>query len=378
MIETKANNIYFYLAVFKTEILGQLNFKHLIIILLILLPFVLSAHEDRTFTDSYKNVTVRFRTGYTYEEIENARIIGQYAALLCDKMSYDQPVLLDFIHDYGRDYQGKNFSFLNIGSGEYQMIGYYQASYDTSFRDTVHRPIALADTLKHNLSELHKEMHKVKPTGNSEKIVIRQFGFHFTPQHTLKLLHYALTEKSKIASITQKINLLSYLPNMYYSLSSVPKNIVDSITLHPNSVVKSILQQKVYRKKYAENADQIYYSYFSKGNKYYMFTEIKGEEIIIDTLNQIFSFTFIKDQWKSLFVFETTSRFNYYFRSDLSGQFKKSKEHNIPIDEFEYVTDIGVEQQEKGIFIISYYKSIFFPEAKKFQYIKHEDALKAD
>ena len=87
----------------------------------------------------------------------------------------------------------------------------------------------------------------------------------------------------------------------------------------------------------------------------------------------------MEDQWKSLFVFETISQFSYYsFRSNSDRQIRKSEVHNIPIDKFEYVTNIGVEQQEQGTFTIKYYKSMFFPEHKKFKYIQHDDTLKED
>jgi len=99
--------------------------KKLTTIILTFIPIIMWAHQDRYYTYEYDNVTVRFKTGFFFEEINNAKIIGQYAAFLSDSMDYDKPILLDFIHDYGHSYQGKTFSFLGYGSEKYDLVSFY-------------------------------------------------------------------------------------------------------------------------------------------------------------------------------------------------------------------------------------------------------------
>ena len=49
--------------------------------LLSFLPLLCYSHEDAYHLVEYGNVTVRFKTGHYYEEVENAKIIGQYALI---------------------------------------------------------------------------------------------------------------------------------------------------------------------------------------------------------------------------------------------------------------------------------------------------------
>lgn len=146
--------------------------KKLTTIILTLLPIIIWAHQDRYYTYEYDNVTVRFKTGFFFEEINNAKIIGQYAALLSDSMNYDKPILLDFIHDYGYSYQGKTFSFLNIGSQKYDWISYFMQD--------------------------SKEIYTIPAENRQQTIVIRQFGFHFDLTQTMNLLYHAITNKREV------------------------------------------------------------------------------------------------------------------------------------------------------------------------------------
>ena len=161
--------------------------KKLIFLALIILPLTSWGHSDRDYIYQYENVTVRFRTGSLFEEIQNAKIIGQYAALLCKKRSYDKPVFLDFIHDYGHYYRGKNHSFITIGSGSYDWISFYQPEYDSIMDQTVYQSIPLSDTIN-NSKNIEREITEMKPVKAGEKIIVRQFGFHFTIDLILRVI----------------------------------------------------------------------------------------------------------------------------------------------------------------------------------------------
>jgi len=58
------------------------------------------AHQDFWITKEFGNVKTRIKTGYFYEEIQNVEIIGELARILCEKLNYKEPVLLDFNHFY--------------------------------------------------------------------------------------------------------------------------------------------------------------------------------------------------------------------------------------------------------------------------------------
>jgi hypothetical protein len=341
----------------------------------IFLPLMAWAHEDKSYTDNYRNVTIRFKTGFFYEEINNARIIAQYAAFLCEEMSYDKPVFLDFIHDYGRSYQNRNFTFIEIGLGSYDLVSFYKPEHDTTSQVNTFNMVPLNDTIGEDMAMVEKHIYSVAPIDSAEKIIIRQFGFHFSIENTLKMLHYALSNQRKILSETKTTKLDSYLNNMYYKFQSIPKEVIDSIGKQSVPALNEILEKKVYREKDSVDRHQLYYSYFSKGNKYHPFAGIHDKEFVLDTLSQIYSFDTTYDFSQSLFVFESPTKFRQYNEFGFEYEFLKSKIHKIPIENYEYITSIDVEWLGDDIFLINYYNGILMSNLKRFLYLKNDDIL---
>lgn len=77
-------------------------------IIIILLNFILFnnayAHKNITITQSFGNVEVIFLTGFYYEEINKALMIGQYAEKLSKAMNFDNQITLFFKHNI-EDYE---------------------------------------------------------------------------------------------------------------------------------------------------------------------------------------------------------------------------------------------------------------------------------
>lgn len=85
-------------------------------IVIILLNFILFnnayAHKNITITQSFGNVEVIFLTGFYYEEINKALMIGQYAEKLSKAMNFDNQITLFFKHNID-DYEEPYYIFNN-------------------------------------------------------------------------------------------------------------------------------------------------------------------------------------------------------------------------------------------------------------------------
>ncbi|MBK9359149.1 MAG: hypothetical protein IPN08_17525 [Bacteroidales bacterium] len=348
--------------------------KKLTIFILTIFPLTIWAHQDKYYTYEYDNVTVRFITGFFFEEINNAKIIGKYAALLSESMDYDEPVLLDFIHDYGHTYQGKTFSFLNIGSEDYELVSYYRQD---SVEENVYQMVPYSDSVE-NLKDVIKEVDIVTGINQQRKIVIRQFGFHFDITQTLNLLYYAIKNKADVTRLSRTDTLSSYLRNMYYRLESVSSSLIDSIKYPVIPHVERTLQYKVYREEDSIDRHQLYYSYFSKNGKFFVFAGIHDKEIILDTLNQVYSFNPIEYFPELLFVFETPDQMRKYdLNVIMDFEYRRSQKHKIPVDKNEYIMSINIEWLGDDIYLINYYHDLGITFKRLF-YLEYDDVLIED
>lgn len=350
--------------------------KKIITFILTFIPLTIWAHQDRFFTYEYANVTVRFKTGFFFEEINNAKIIGQYAAYLSDSLGYEKPVLLDFIHDYGHSYEGEMFSFLNIGSEEYKMVSYYELIYDSLMDGNVYRMVSYHDSIE-AIKDIKKEVYTMPRINKKKTIVIRQFGFHFDIIETMNLLHYAITNGDGVRQNTRRDTLPSYLRNMYYSFESIPSVMVDSIKLCNTTLVERVLKTKVYNEVDSFDHNQLNYSYYSQNGKFYIFAKPDNNKTVIDTLKQIYSFNpreFLFE--KMLFVFETPNQMRVYNASSLTGdQFKRSKKHLVNIDPYVYVKSINIEWLGGDIYLVDYSNGFVSLSVKKLLYLRNDDVL---
>lgn len=346
--------------------------KKLITFILTFFPIIIWAHQDRYYTYQYSNVTVRFKTGFFFEEINNAKIIGQYAAILADSLDFEKPILLDFIHDYGHSYQGKTFSFLNFGSEKYDLIRYYMKD---SVETNTYHTVSFNDSIIKN-KNVKKEVFTVPAINGKSKIVIRQFGFHFDVKQTLNLLYHAINNKSEVKKLSRTDTLSSYLKNMYYRFESVPIKFIDSIKKITYPYVDLMLQNKVYRDIDTVDRHRLYYSYFSQNGHYHIFASIHDKEIILDTLEQVYSLNPWVYMPEVLFIFETPNQMRSFTLLDfMDYEVKSSKKQIIKIDPHEYIKNIEIDWLGEDIYLIDYSDGFGWSPVKRLIYLNNDDIL---
>lgn len=351
--------------------------KKLTTFLLTFFPLIIWAHQDTYYTYKYDNVTVRFKTGHFFEEINNAKIIGQYAALLSDSMDYDKPILLDFIHDYGYSYEGRTFSFLNFGLQKYDLVSYYMKD---SVEDNLFHMVPYSDTVN-SIKNVVKRIYTVPAVDKQRTIVIRQFGFHFDLTQTINLLYHAITNRKEVNGLSKSDTLSSYLRNMYYRLESVPSRYIDSAKSSTSIFVEHLLQNKVYRDIDKVNRHRLYYSYFTKNGKYMVFAGLHDKEVVLDTLDKVYSFNPREIIPLVLFVFETPIQFRKYELNTLihpEYKAERSDQHKIPIDPHEYTLLINIEWLGDDIYLINYNYSFMHTPFARFPYLANDDVLIED
>jgi hypothetical protein len=348
--------------------------KKLTTIILTILPLIIWAHQDRYYTYEYDNVTVRFKTGFFFEEINNAKIIGQYAAALSDSLDYEKPILLDFVHDYGHSYKGKTYSFLSIGSEEYEVVSYNVLKYDSLLDEKVYHGVP-SDSIEF-IKNVEKEVYSVPGFNKKKSIVIRQFASHFDIRETLNLLSYALTNQSDIRENSRPDTLSSYLRNMYYSFETVPSGMVDSLKSTKMQVVESVLNAKVYCEVDSINRNRLYYSYFAQNGKYQIFASIHDKEILLDTLEQVYSLNPWKYMPEALFAFETPNQMRSYSVSTfMDNEVKRSRKHQIDIDPYEYLRSINIDWLGDDIYLIDYSNGFGWTPVKRLIYLENDDVI---
>lgn len=361
--------------------------KKLTTILLTFLPILIWAHEVRAhkdiyYTYEYDNVTVRFKTGFFFEEINHAKIIGQYAALLSDSMDYDKPILLDFIHDYGYTYRGKTFSFLNFGSQKYSLLSCFMMD---SVEDYVYYQVPFSDKTE-SLGDVGEEIYTVPVISDQPTMVIRQFGFHFDLTKTINLLYHAISNKSEVKKLSSTAVLSSYYRNFYYQFETVPSNFIATGKSLGSSFVNQVLQKKVYRETVTLVHDHFHYSYFSQNGKIHIFAGGNKKEIVLDTLDNIYSFNPRDIVPELLFVFSSPNQFRKYelivdwtWKSDeFKFTIERSNQHIIPIDQHEFISQINIEWLGDDIYFINYNNSFISSPFVRYLYLELDDVVIED
>ncbi len=257
------------------------------------------SHEDSFYKYKYDNVTVIIKTGYFNEEINNAKIIGQYASLLCEESQHKEQVFLFFNHDYYPDDENNNPIFMSYQKNYiYEILGF---SHDNK-RDY--------DSILLN---------------NEDKIVIQQFGFHYQIKETLELLKFGI-ENTNILK-----NDLERTFDFGYNIKSIEKKIIDSVRNENSRIVNKILENKVSIKPQDGPPVDKYFnvSYYSQYGKYILIT---NEETVIDTLNQVLLLDYINESPQYIVVLESKEKlivYSYNFAFDF--KYKKSKDFNPQI-----------------------------------------------
>lgn len=227
----------------------------LIILFLILGQFSL-AHQDFYITKDYGNVKVRVKTGFQYEEINRAFIIGQLAERLAKELNYKEQIFLDFTHYYLSD----------------TIFSDYFVSFEKGL-------------IKENNDQLNEAVLK------EDAIVIREIGNQFNVENTLKLVEYSIENLKIIKAIQKEI---SY-NNIYYNwkLTSLEANkikkVINNKQLSKN--IRSVYSSKIYR----PNSDfKFGFTYYWYEGKYVVIKkDVEGKETPLIDLENIYDFRLI-------------------------------------------------------------------------------------
>ena len=225
-----------------------------------------------------------------------------------------------------------------------------------------------------SIKNVEKDVYTVPSINEKEKIVIRQFGFHFDVTVTMNLVYYALNNWSQVQILSRPDTLFLDSSEMFYRLKSIPPKYIDSIISISPNLLDRFLEKKIYRDVDTIDRRVIFYSYFLQHGKYIIFAGLNGKEAVLDTLDKIYSFNPTKPE--ALFVFETPTQFRMYklnpyrFPKFSGKQFKKQI---IPIDPMEFTRLPNIEWLGEDVYLINYYR--MYTGWKRFPYLEKEDVL---
>ncbi len=238
----------------------------------IFMPQKTSAHQDFWVMGKKGNVRVRVKTGYQYEIIKKAFMIGEMASKLAENLSYSKPIFLDFVHNYVGDCEPDYFICCNKGE-------IWKSWYDS---------------------------RKGNPYLKSKALVVRQVASDFDVEWTLKLVEYAITNHKDMSSAQSKI---AYNQNYcQWEIETIDTSIIAKQLLLPKSdLVESILGLTVDRP-----VGNFYQgvSYNWQNNQYHVFVRNpnKADSVLI-ILDDVY---YIEETgYTSALIFDTDSSFYY-------------------------------------------------------------------
>lgn len=296
--------------------------KKLLLIILILTKVVIClAHQDFYVKKEFKNVTVRIKTGFGYEEINKTKILGELAQYLLNEMSYGGKVFIDFRHAYTDTCKTEYFVSYDDGSIKY------------TFNETEYYWNKKWHTWNPQKFTINNKS-RFFPTLNSRRIVIRIYASNIRYSDVLQILEHSVKNKKYI-----KRNQLKIKDNRLYVNSVDSAWISDILIENESPLVSKVLNKKVYVNDSTWTFGASYYYQ----NKSFNFI-VRSYNNIPDTLalsvQDIYQMTWLGTGSKV--VFDTDSSFYYVGRY---GDRVVSKRHIIENtqDNYEifYVKDIG-------------------------------------
>lgn len=199
----------------------------------------LYGHEDFCITRDYGNVKVRVKSGFDFEEINKAFIIGQLSQALVKDLGYSKQVFLDFDHHYTGD---------------------CEPDYFISFDDG-------------NIKEPWEDYNK-KDLFKGRAIVVRQVARTFDVVTTLKLLEYSVLNNDIIKSSQRQIEYNQNYCN--WTINSIDTLLIDKqVSKDMSPLIAEIFKLKIER---PEKDFRNGVSYYWLEGKYYIFVRQDGQE----------------------------------------------------------------------------------------------------
>jgi hypothetical protein len=244
----------------------------IVLVLLLFSSLSTYAHRDFWTVRYFGKVVVRIKTGFQYEEISKAWIIGELTNNLTRRLNYKDTVFLDFDHQYVGDCIPDYFISFDFGSIKQAYSG----------------------------GEINTFLKR-------EALVIREVSRKFDAATTLRLTEYAIKNLFSIIK-TQKV--IEYKKNYcQWLINSIDIELTKSIALQrSSSVVNEILAGRVYKpdteKKYPCSI-----SYYLENNKYYIYDGDKTKNTVLLIVDNIYQFNPVSPN--EAIVFNTDSTFYF-------------------------------------------------------------------
>lgn len=209
-------------------------------------------HQDFWVIKDYGNIKVRVNSGFDYEEINKAFIIGQLAEVLAKDIGYAGQIFLDFNHHYTDDCEPDYFVSFDDGKIKYRWN----------------------DHLKENLLK-------------ENAIVVRQVARTFDVASTLTLVEYSIRNREMIKVSQRRIEYNQNYCN--WTINSIDTVLLDKqISQEMSSLVAKVFKLKIDR---PEKDFRNGFSYYWEEGRYYIFFRQLGQEDkIILNLPSIYDF----------------------------------------------------------------------------------------
>lgn len=220
-------------------------------------------HQDFWVIKEYGNIKVRVKSGFDFEEINKAFIIGQLAQTLVKDLGYSKQVFLDFNHHYTGDCEPDYFISFDDGKIKYPWKDYN----------------------KQNLLK-------------GRAIVVRQVARTFDIITTLKLLEYSVLNSEKIKSSQRQIE---YNQNYCdWTINSIDTLLIDQqVSQEMSSLVAKLFKSKIERPD-KDFQNGISY-YWSAGNYCIFFRQVGQEDKVVLELSGIYNFQRIESNTTLIF-----------------------------------------------------------------------------
>jgi hypothetical protein len=244
----------------------------LLILLFLLNASNVFAHQDFWMIKTFGNVKVRIKTGFNYEEINKAWIIGELTNKFANTLKYKDTIFLDFNHHYTGDVRPDYFISYDDGSIKQTWSG--------------------AETLYFL---------------RGKALVIREVARRFDATATLKLVEYAI---KNLSAIKQQQKPLEYNKNYcQWLINSIDTSKAQQVVKNNLSkLALDVMNNKIYRPKSENGSNNI--SYFFKNNRYHIFyNDYKVKDSVLLAVDNIYQFETIS--FNEATVLDTDSTFYY-------------------------------------------------------------------
>lgn len=297
------------------------------------------AHQDFWTSVDYGNVKVRVETGFDYEEINKAFIIGQLAEKLSKEQNYTEPIFLDFNHHYTEECNPAYFISYDKGKIEHTWVGAAKPQ----------------DILKSN------------------SIVLRQVSHQFDVIATLSLLEYSI---NNISSIKTSQKQIEYNQNYcQWKINTIDTTLIkEQLQKTSSGLLNNILKSRIER---PDNDFKYGISYYWQDNKFHLFLrDYNKPDTTIASIDNIYNIK--KFGSSSAIVFDTDSSF-YYISQYGSTIVSKKQVINNTYDYFMpfKVEDIGGDKL--SIFFFYYTEEAGLqPKERTLLYLTVKDELIQD